>query len=100
VASAKVRGDRTCIGCRSKAPKRELARLVRDRRGAVVFSPTGNGRGAYVHRSAECVAKALRTEAFARSFRQRIFNDPHAAERLRAAIGIGSEVELEGQREA
>jgi len=60
---------RTCIGCRAKAPQAELVRLVWDGDGVVV-SRTGKGRGAWVHPSDECVAKANRRGALARALRR------------------------------
>jgi predicted RNA-binding protein YlxR (DUF448 family) len=54
--------QRTCVGCRTVQGKRELVRVVRTPEGEVVVDPTGkrNGRGAYVHRSPECVELALK----------------------------------------
>ena len=51
---------RTCIGCRARAPKRELIRIVRSRDGglALDLTQTAPGRGAYVHASRTCVAAA------------------------------------------
>jgi predicted RNA-binding protein YlxR (DUF448 family) len=53
--------QRTCIGCRSVQPKRELLRLVRTPEGHVVADPTGklNGRGTYVHKTRECFESIL-----------------------------------------
>ncbi|MEO6952295.1 MAG: YlxR family protein [Polyangia bacterium] len=69
---------RTCVGCRLVEPKAAVVRLVRDRRGQVVVDRRGilPGRGAYLHRRRECVTQAVRSQAFARSFRGRIFTDP------------------------
>ena len=54
--------QRTCIGCRQEAGKRQLLRLVRTPEGEVVVDPTGraNGRGAYVHAAQACWVKALK----------------------------------------
>jgi uncharacterized protein len=58
--------ERSCVGCRERAPKAELVRVARTPAGVRV-DPHGNapGRGAYVHRDPACVAAALRKGAFA-----------------------------------
>jgi len=68
--------ERTCVGCRKKAPRDQLVRLVR------VGSPDGAaprirvdaaasapGRGAWLHPDARCLGLALRRGGLARSFR-------------------------------
>jgi hypothetical protein len=69
---------RTCVGCRERAAKAELLRLVVDlaaRTGdepvRVVPDPAGRrpGRGAHVHPRPECLDLAVRRRAFARAFR-------------------------------
>lgn len=66
---------RTCIGCRQRAAKRELLRLVAgaDAHGlpAVVPDPTGTapGRGAHLHPTVPCFELAERRRAFARALR-------------------------------
>ncbi|MEW2417094.1 YlxR family protein [Streptomyces sp. NPDC046866] len=62
--------ERTCVGCRERAAKSELLRIV-----AVgdecVPDPRGTlpGRGAYVHPAAVCLDKAVRRRAFPRALR-------------------------------
>ena len=63
--------QRTCIGCRTVLPKRQLLRIVRTADGVRV-DPTGKvpGRGAYLHDQRQCwenglkgaLAHALKTE--------------------------------------
>jgi predicted RNA-binding protein YlxR (DUF448 family) len=62
--------ERSCVGCRERAPKAELVRVVRTPAGVRV-DPHGSapGRGAYVHRDPECVVAALRKGAFASALR-------------------------------
>jgi len=69
---------RTCIGCRERAAKRELLRVVagtdaEDRAGSwfVVPDPNGTapGRGAHLHPTLECLALAERKRAFTRALR-------------------------------
>src|SRR5262249_4461879 len=63
--------ERTCVGCRATAAKGDLVRIVRSRGGEFAVDRTGRlpGRGAYLHRSAECVRRAVRRKALARSLR-------------------------------
>jgi uncharacterized protein len=51
---------RTCVGCRVRAPKAELLRLVRTAEG-VRSDVAGRlpGRGAYLHRDPSCVERGL-----------------------------------------
>src|SRR4051794_40509600 len=62
--------NRTCVGCRQRAPRQELVRLVLiDGRPAVDTGRRLPGRGASIHPSAACVAQAMKRSAFARAFR-------------------------------
>ena len=61
---------RTCVGCRARAPRSALLRvvsidslLVPDERA------TMPGRGAWVHETPACVEAALRRRAFVRALR-------------------------------
>jgi len=64
-----------CIGCRERATKRELLRVVAgagpDGLPAVVPDPGGTapGRGAHLHPTPECYDLAVRRRAFARALR-------------------------------
>lgn len=53
--------QRTCIGCGTVRPKRELVRLVRTPAGPVVLDKTGklSGRGAYVCPDPACIQRAM-----------------------------------------
>ncbi len=63
--------QRTCVGCRTVMPKRQLVRIVRTADGVQV-DPTGKkaGRGAYLHDRRSCweaglqgsLARALKTD--------------------------------------
>jgi hypothetical protein len=78
--------ERTCTGCRDRAPKATLLRLVRGIDGCAEVDPSGMapGRGAYVHRDGACVDAALRRGALARALRVGL--DEDGAATLRAAI--------------
>jgi predicted RNA-binding protein YlxR (DUF448 family) len=75
--------ERTCVGCRGKASKRDLVRVVRVRDGEVALDPSGSapGRGAYVHRDIGCLEAAMLSKAFERALRTGLTAD--AADRLR-----------------
>jgi uncharacterized protein len=66
---------RTCVGCRERAAKNELLRVVAgsdtDGQPAVVPDPdaTAPGRGAHLHPTVECYDLAVRRRAFARALR-------------------------------
>lgn len=54
--------QRTCIGCRTVRPKRELIRIVRTPESEVVVDLTGkkSGRGAYACPNIECLELAFK----------------------------------------
>lgn len=60
---------RKCVGCQEMKEKKELIRVVKTAEGEIVLDDTGrkNGRGAYLCRSASCLAKARKTKAIERS---------------------------------
>ncbi|OLT38560.1 nucleic-acid-binding protein [Saccharomonospora sp. CUA-673] len=61
---------RTCVGCRRRALSDELVRLV-VAHGELVVDVRRRlpGRGAWLHRDPECLAKAERKRAFPRALR-------------------------------
>ncbi|MBE3002085.1 YlxR family protein [Nocardiopsis sp. HNM0947] len=61
---------RTCVGCRSRAAKADLVRLVLDN-GRVTPDTRGGmpGRGAHLHRDHRCLELAQRRRAWSRAFR-------------------------------
>lgn len=61
---------RTCVGCRTRAPKSDLLRVVVVE-GVLVPDPRGRrpGRGAHVHPAPACVDLAERRRAFPRALR-------------------------------
>ncbi|MFM8999512.1 MAG: YlxR family protein [Actinomycetota bacterium] len=75
--------ERTCVGCRERAPKGALLRVVARADGLAVDA-TGEGRGAYVHPSEACLAAAIERRAFARALRTGVA--PEGAARLGAVI--------------
>ncbi|HEX2030199.1 MAG TPA: YlxR family protein [Actinomycetota bacterium] len=74
------------MGCRGRAPKRELLRIATAPGGGVAVDPsaTAPGRGAYVHRRPECVDAATARGSLARALRIRLAPDDLAT--LKEAI--------------
>ncbi|MEH0418099.1 YlxR family protein [Streptomyces sp. B21-083] len=67
---ARVCPERTCVGCRERAAKKDLLRIVAvegecvpDHRGTLP------GRGAYVHPAMICLDLAVRRRSFPRALR-------------------------------
>ncbi|MFF3330119.1 YlxR family protein [Streptomyces sp. NPDC002888] len=62
--------ERTCVGCRERAAKDDLLRIVAIK-DACVPDPRGTlpGRGAYVHPALVCLDQAVRRRAFTRALR-------------------------------
>ena len=62
---------RRCIACRESADKSSLLRLVLDADGVLCVDEARRtpGRGAYVHRSAQCLLAAGETGRLAHAFR-------------------------------
>ncbi|WP_425244745.1 YlxR family protein [Streptomyces sp. NEAU-NA10] len=67
---ARICPERTCVGCRERAAKAELLRIVAIK-DACVPDPRGTlpGRGAYVHLAPVCLDQAVRRRAFTRALR-------------------------------
>jgi uncharacterized protein len=85
--------ERTCVGCRAKATKLDLVRVVpvRDGEVAIALSGSAPGRGAYVHRDVGCIEDAMRSRAFDRALRTGMTADAAARlgnglERLTGAV--------------
>ena len=72
--------QRTCVGCRGRAGKGELIRVVRRPDGRVAVDPRGRepGRGAYLHPAPGCWARATERGVLARALRVGIGPDETA----------------------
>lgn len=77
---------RTCVGCRGRAAKAALVRVVRSAEGTARIDPSGtaSGRGAYVHPSPACVDAAERHGAFGRALGSEV--GPEEARKLREIV--------------
>ena len=69
--------NRKCVACNEVKPKAELARIIRTPEGNIEFDPTGrkNGRGAYICKSVQCLKKAEKSRALAKSLEIEIPKD-------------------------
>jgi predicted RNA-binding protein YlxR (DUF448 family) len=65
---------RTCVGCRRRASRSDLRRVVLDDAGRPVESSTAPGRGAWVC-GAVCIAAGIRNGGFERAWRRRVAAD-------------------------
>jgi uncharacterized protein len=70
VTGVKHGPERTCVGCRGRAPQESLLRIVATANGAATDpGRSAAGRGAYVHRDAACVRLAAKPDVLARALR-------------------------------
>jgi predicted RNA-binding protein YlxR (DUF448 family) len=70
VGRSRMEPVRTCVGCRSRAPRSSLLRIVaQDSELVVDPSATRPGRGAWLHPVEECLELALKRRAFGRALR-------------------------------
>ncbi len=72
---------RMCVGCRESKPKRELIRVVRAPDGTLSMDNTGKkpGRGAYVCRAENCLARAIKQKQLERQLEVRMTDEVAAA---------------------
>ena len=101
VAGPSTAGMRWCIGCRVRAPRASMIRLVCDPEGRVVVDRhlKAPGRGAHLCYDAECIRLAVQRKAFGRAFKRsvapveftRLIADVDAAilARVRDRLAIG-----------
>lgn len=61
--------ERQCMGCNGRFPKGELIRVVRSPEGEISLDLTGkkSGRGAYICKSAACLARARKNKRIERN---------------------------------
>lgn len=69
--------ERTCVGCRTVRPKRELVRIVRTPDKQVTVDHTGklSGRGAYVCPDAKCLELASKGRRLERALQHPVPED-------------------------
>jgi len=82
--------QRMCVGCGQLKAKKELIRIVRTPEGVIELdtSPSGKrpGRGAYLCRNPECLAKAVKGKRLERALEQPVSDEVWA--RLEAGMGM------------
>ena len=78
--------QRMCIGCNEKKDKRELIRVVLNKKGEILIDKIGklDGRGAYICDSIECLEKAIKSKKLEKSFEKKI--DEKIYDKLRGVI--------------
>ena len=83
--------QRQCMGCRERKDKKAMIRVVRCTDGSVSLDFSGklNGRGAYVCPDPECLKKAQKSNALARSLEVAIPQEvyDHLAKEMEAGRG-------------
>lgn len=73
---------RTCVGCRMRAPRSALVRVVAQENTLVVDERASlPGRGAWVHPAQDCVDAALQRRAFPRALRVSVAADTQTLEK-------------------
>ncbi len=77
---------RRCTGCGEMKPKPMLVRIVHGEDGSYAIDLVGKqpGRGAYICRSGECLAKAAKNKGLERSFKGPVPKDVY--EQLKEAL--------------
>jgi predicted RNA-binding protein YlxR (DUF448 family) len=61
---------RTCVGCRQRASRSALLRVIRHSEELIPdFKAIKPGRGAWLHPVSECLEKAIQRNAFGRSLK-------------------------------
>ena len=72
---------RMCAACRQHAPKKELIRIVRTPDGEIVADAREKapGRGAYLCRKTECLAKVKKSRALERMLKTEISDEIYEA---------------------
>jgi predicted RNA-binding protein YlxR (DUF448 family) len=67
-----MRPVRTCVGCRQRANRTDLLRIVADSNQLEIdFLAVKPSRGAWIHANSGCIEKANERGAFARALRLR-----------------------------
>ncbi|MDA8074555.1 MAG: YlxR family protein [Actinomycetota bacterium] len=83
--------ERTCVGCRRRAPQSELLRLVRTPGGSLAVGRALPGRGAWICvGSPTCLERAGRRGALERALRSQLA--PGAVDALVRRIGGADDV--------
>ncbi len=65
---------RQCVGCGEMKSKKEMTRIIKTAEDEILMDATGkkNGRGAYICKSIDCLAKARKSRGLERSLKSAI----------------------------
>lgn len=80
--------QRTCLGCKTVRPKKELVRIVRTPEGEVLVDPTGkkSGRGTYTCPNPECLESAFAGSLLDKALEIKV--TPEIRERLKNELSL------------
>ena len=69
--------QRQCDGCGENKNKKDMIRIIKTNENEIFLDDTGkkNGRGAYICKTGECLAKAIKTKGIERSLKTTIPQD-------------------------
>ena len=69
--------QRQCVGCGENKNKKDMIRIIKTNENEIFLDDTGkkNGRGAYICKTGECLAKAIKTKGIERSLKTTIPQD-------------------------
>ena len=69
--------QRQCVGCGENKDKKDMIRIIKTNENEIFLDDTGkkNGRGAYICKTGECLAKAIKTKGIERSLKTTIPQD-------------------------
>lgn len=78
--------QRMCIGCNEKKDKRDLIRIVLNKKGEISVDKTGKleGRGAYICDNIDCFNKAIKSKKLEKTFELNIEQEIY--DKLRGVI--------------
>ncbi|MCR5719682.1 MAG: YlxR family protein [Lachnospiraceae bacterium] len=70
---------RACVGCGEMKDKKSLVRIVKTPEGEIFPDTTGraNGRGAYICKNSDCLAKAFKNKGLERSFKSSVSEEAY-----------------------
>lgn len=61
--------ERLCMSCKTKKPKKELVRIVKQKDEFLIdYSHKLNGRGAYICQTPECIANCTKQKCLHKAF--------------------------------
>ncbi len=65
--------ERMCMACRSKKPKKDLIRIVKNENDFNIdYSGKMNGRGAYICKTKQCIDKCIKQKCLHKTFKTNV----------------------------